>query len=42
VCKSLGLNPSTRPFGYLVLNGKLQLARRVRGQLRKISGISIG
>ncbi len=43
VCKSLGLNPSTRPFDYLVLNGKLQLyARRdAADQLRKINGISI-
>ncbi len=43
VCQSLGLNPSTRPFDYLVLNGKLQLyARRdAADQLRKINGISI-
>lgn len=43
VCKSLGLNPSTRPFDYLTLNGKLQLyARRdAADQLRKINGISI-
>lgn len=43
VCRSLGLNPLTRPFDYLVLNGKLQLyARRdAADQLRKINGISI-
>ena len=43
VCQSLGLNPSTRPFDFLVLNGKLQLyARRdACDQLRKINGISV-
>ena len=25
VCKSLGLNPATRPFDYVILNGKLTL-----------------
>ena len=43
VCKSLGLNPLTRPFDYLTLNGKLTLyARRdAADQLRKINGISV-
>ena len=43
VCNSLGLNPLTRPFDYLTLNGKLVLyARRdAADQLRKINGISI-
>jgi hypothetical protein len=43
VCKSLGLNPATRPFDYLLLNGKLQLyARRdAADQLRKLNSISI-
>jgi len=43
VCTSLGLNPLTRPFAYLVLNGKLQLyaLRACTDQLRKIHGISL-
>jgi hypothetical protein len=43
VCRSVGLNPLTRPFEYLTLNGKLTLyARRdCADQLRKINGISI-
>jgi hypothetical protein len=43
VCKSLGLNQLTRPFDYLVLNGKMVLyARRdATDQLRSIKGISI-
>jgi hypothetical protein len=43
VCKSLGLNQLTRPFDYLVLNGKMVLyARRdATDQLRAIKGISI-
>ena len=43
VCNSLGLNPLTRPFDYLTLNGKLVLyARRdAADQLRKINGISL-
>lgn len=42
-CKSLGLNPLTRPFEYLTLNNKLTLyARRdAADQLRKINGISV-
>lgn len=43
VCQSMGLNPLTRPFEYLTLNGKMVLyARRdCADQLRKINGISI-
>lgn len=43
VCESLGLNPLTRPFEYIVLNGRLTLyARRdAADQLRRIHGISI-
>lgn len=43
VCKSVGLNPLTRPFEYITLQGKLTLyARRdCADQLRKINGISL-
>jgi hypothetical protein len=43
VCKSLGLNPLTQPFQYIVLNGKLQLyaTRACTDQLRKINEISV-
>lgn len=43
VCRSVGLNPLTRPLEYITLNGKLTLyARRdAADQLRKIHGISI-
>lgn len=43
VCESVGLNPLTRPFEYLKLNGKLILyARRdAADQLRTIHGISL-
>ena len=43
VCESLGLNPLTRPFEYLRLNGRLVLyaTRAAAGQLRSIHGISI-
>ncbi len=43
VCQSLGLNPLTRPFDYIVLNGKLTLYARkdAADQLRKLHGISI-
>jgi hypothetical protein len=43
VCQSLGLNPYTQPFSYIVLNGKLTLyaKRDAADQLRKINGISI-
>src|SRR6516164_5159578 len=43
VCRSLGLNPLTKPFEYIVLNGQLRLYgnRMAADQLRKIHGISI-
>ena len=43
VCESLGLNPLTKPFDYLQLDGKLVLyaKRDCTDQLRKIHGISI-
>jgi len=43
VCRSIGLNPLTRPFEYLTLNGKMVLyARRdCADQLRKINNISV-
>ena len=42
-CKSLGLNPLTKPFAYIRLNGKLTLyaLKETTDQLRKIHGISI-
>ena len=43
LCKSLHLNPLSRPFQYLVLNGKLVLyaTKDCTEQLRKLNGISI-
>ncbi len=43
VCKSTGLNPLTKPFEYVKLNGQLRLyARRdATDQLRKIYGVDI-
>ena len=43
VCTSLGLNPLTQPFAYIVLNGKetLYAKREATDQLRFIHGISI-
>jgi hypothetical protein len=43
VCESSGLNPFTRPFDYIVLNGKLTLYAKkdATEQLRKLNGISI-
>jgi hypothetical protein len=43
VCKLAGLNPLTRPFDYLYLNGKLVLYpnKSCAEQLRKIHGISL-
>lgn len=43
MCQSLGLNPLTKPFAYIVLNGKLQLyaLKDCTEQLRKIHGVSI-
>lgn len=43
VCKSLGLNPLTKPFDYIRLNNKLTLyaKRDCTDQLRSIHGVSI-
>ena len=43
VCDSLGLNPLTRPFEFIVLNGKLTMYARkdATDQLRKLHGVSI-
>jgi len=42
-CDSLGLNPLTRPFQYLSLNGKqvLYATKDATEQLRKINGVSV-
>jgi hypothetical protein len=42
-CESLGLNPLTKPFAYLKLNGKLVLypLRDCTDQLRKLNRVSI-
>ncbi len=43
VCKSLSLNPLTRPLEYITLNGRLVLYARkdATEQLRKLHGVSI-
>lgn len=43
LCESLGLNPLSKPFAYITLNGKLTLyaLRDAADQLRKINGVSI-
>jgi hypothetical protein len=43
ICESLGLNPMTKPFEYLTLNGKLTLyaLKACTDQLRKIHGVSV-
>jgi hypothetical protein len=43
VCESVGLNPLTRPFEYIVLNGKLTLYARkdCTDQLRTIHDVSV-
>ena len=43
VCESLGLNPYTRPFDYITLQGKLTFYAKkdATEQLRKVHGISI-
>lgn len=43
VTESLGLNPLTRPFEYITLNGRLTLYARkdASDQLRKVNGISV-
>lgn len=42
-CESLGLNPLTKPFEYIKLNGKLTLYARkdATDQLRQLHGVSI-
>jgi hypothetical protein len=43
MCESLGLNPNTRPFAYLLLNGKtvLYALRDCTDQLRRIHKVSV-
>lgn len=43
VCESIGLNPLTKPFDYMTLNGKLTLYAKkdAADQLRKINNVSI-
>jgi len=43
VCESMNLNPLTKPFDYILLNGKLTLyaTKNCTEQLRKLNGISI-
>jgi len=43
VCESAGLNPYSRPFEYIILNGRLTLYTKkdATEQLRKLNGISI-
>lgn len=43
VCDSLNLNPLTKPFDYILLNGKLTLyaTKNCTEQLRKLNGVSI-
>lgn len=43
VCQSIGLNPYTRPFEYIVLGGKtvLYATRNATDQLRKVYAISV-
>ena len=42
-CQSLGLNPLTRPFRFLALNGQITLyaTRDCTDQLRKVNGITL-
>lgn len=43
VCESMGLNPLTKPFDYITLNGRLTLYAKkdATDQLRSIKGVSI-
>ncbi len=43
VCNSVGLNPMTRPFEYITLNGKLELYARkdATDQLRALNNVSV-
>lgn len=42
-CQTLGLNPLTRPFRFLALNGQIQLyaTRDCTDQLRRVNGITL-
>jgi hypothetical protein len=42
-CESMGLNPMTRPFEFITLNGKLTMYARkdATDQLRKLNGVSV-
>lgn len=44
VCRSVGLNPFTKPFEYINLNGKLTLyaVKGATDQLRRVYGVSLG
>jgi hypothetical protein len=44
VCQTIGLNPFTKPFAYISLNGKLTLypLKDCADQLRSLRGISVG
>ncbi len=43
VCESVGINPLTKPFEYITLNGKLTLyaKRDATDQLRQVRGVSV-
>jgi len=43
VCRSIGVNPLTKPFEYITLNGRLQLyaLRACTDQLRTLRGVSV-
>lgn len=43
VCRSMGLNPFTKPFEYITLNGKLTLyaLKGCTDQLRRVYGVSL-
>ena len=43
VCESVGINPLTKPFDYMTLNGKLTLYAKkdATDQLRKINNVSV-
>jgi hypothetical protein len=43
VCRSVGLNPFTKPFEYITLNGKLTLyaLKGCTDQLRRVYGVSL-
>lgn len=43
VCRSIGVNPLTKPFDYIILNGKLTLYanKTATDQLRTVRGVSV-